>query len=312
MNEIEPAQLHIDFRTGRETALTGAAFGGGERAACAALNRRRAHGLQEAARSTASRQSLSADVWAALVATRAREWDVPLVNLNELGITRDADGMLASRFFTPLKTGAEACPFADFETGVVYKLFPLHINGGLGKTFEIVADSERSGIVMNVRDAVLAETIEKLIILHDAGAHPTELVGIDDQGDYLIAKQPLATPYGDLDNLREMTIARIDRMRPLAVERLRAVVCRASFKRPVWIVWCDARAWVMSDLHPGNVMQDADGLPCIIDALLSPLPNELIHHDRMVSEAVEDARLWRETGHLPVRKAFEDVNDDDL
>jgi hypothetical protein len=32
----------------------------------------------------------------------------------------------------------------------------------------------------------------------------------------------------------------------------------------------------------------------------------------MVSEATEDARLWRETGHLPVRKAFDDVNDDDL
>jgi hypothetical protein len=165
---------------------------------------------------------------------------------------------------------------------------------------------------MNVRDAVLAETIEKLIVMHEAGGHPTELVGIDDQGDYLIAKQPLATPYGDLDNLREMTIAQIDRMRPQAVERMRAVVCRAGFKRPVWIVWWDARAWVMSDLHPGNVMKDASGLPCIIDALLSPLPAELIHRDRMVSEATEDARLWRETGHLPVRKAFDDVNDDDL
>jgi hypothetical protein len=59
-------------------------------------------------------------------------------------------------------------------------------------------------------------------------------------------------------------------------------------------------------------MKDASGLPCIIDALLSPLPAELIHRDRMVSEATEDARLWRETGHLPVRKAFDDVNDDDL
>jgi hypothetical protein len=112
----------------------------------------------------------------------------------------------------------------------VFKLFPLHINGGLGKTFEIEADPERSGIVMNVRDAVLAETIEKLIVMHEAGGHPTELVGIDDQGDYLIAKQPLATPYGDLDNLREMTIAQIVRRRwsacgPLCVGRASSDPC---------------------------------------------------------------------------------------
>lgn len=220
--------------------------------------------------------------------------------------------MLTSSFLVPLKTGAEACPFADLATGVVYKLFPLHINGGLGKTFEIEADAEQAGIIMDVRDAVLSETIEKLMVMHDAGAHPTELVGLDDQGDYLIAKQPLAEAYGDLDNLRDITLAQIDSVRPQAVERMLAVPCCAGFKRPVWVLWCDDRAWAMSDLHPGNVMQDANGMPCIIDALLAPLPPKLISANRLLSEAVADARIWRETGELPKRKAFEDVNDDDL
>ncbi|MBL9181449.1 MAG: hypothetical protein JNN17_04865 [Verrucomicrobiaceae bacterium] len=220
--------------------------------------------------------------------------------------------MIISDVLAPLKTGAEASPFADFAGGVVYKLFPLHINGGLGKTFEIERDLEREGIIMTVRDAVLHETIEKLTVMHEAGAHPTELVGIDDQGEYLIAKQPLAQPYGDFDNLRDLTVALIDRMRPEAVARMQAVPCRSSFKRPVWVLWCDDQPWIMSDLHPGNVMKDASGRPCIIDALLTPLPAELARVDRMIFEAVEDARIWRETGHLPQRKAFEDVNDDDL
>lgn len=234
------------------------------------------------------------------------------MRLSGLGLGRDSDGILTSRFLRPLKTGAEASPFADLECGVVYKLFPLHSNGGLGKTFEIERDEERTGFDMSVRDAILAETIEKLMILHDAGAHPTELVGLDEQGDYLIAKQPLAQPFGDIDNDYEAAVALIDAARPQAVETMRAVSCKARFKRPVWIIWCAERAWVLSDLHSRNVMKDANGKPCIIDALLSPLPPGLISTDRLLTEAVEDARSWRKTGVLPKRKAFEDVNNDDL
>lgn len=312
MNGIATVQFQIDFRTGRETALTGAAFGRRERTACSALNRQRAKGIQEATRSTPSRESFSADVWAALIATRARDWGVPLINLNSLGLGRDADGILTSSFLTPLKSGAEACPFADLEWGVVYKLFPLYDNGGLGKTFELERDEERAGFTMNVRDAILAETIEKLMILHDAGAHPTELVGLDESGDYLIVKQPLAQGYGDMEIFRDATLGKIDAARPHAIASMRAVSCKASFKRAVWILWVDERAWVLSDLHPGNVMQDANGSACIIDALLAPVPPGMVHSDRLLAEAVADARTWRETGDLPKRKAFEDVNDDDL
>lgn len=222
----------------------------------------------------------------------------------------NAEGLLASNVLQPLKSGAEACPFADRETGVVYKLFPLHVNGGLGKTFEIGREEDQQGFVMDVRDAVLAETLEKLMILHDAGGHPTEIVGLDEKGDYLIAKQPLADSYGDIEADRETVLTRINVARDEALKLMRAVPCKARFKRPVWIIWVDERAWIMSDLHPGNVMMSAAGEPCIIDALLAPLPTTMILSDWLLKEAVMDAREWRNSGNRPVRKAFGD--DDDL
>ncbi|MCX6855194.1 MAG: hypothetical protein NTV80_09830 [Verrucomicrobia bacterium] len=201
----------------------------------------------------------------------------------------------------PLKTGAEASPFADGDWQVVYKLFPLHASGGLGKTFEIDRYPDDQGFEMTVRDAVLIETMEKLIVLHDAGAHPTELVGIDDQGDYLVVKQPLAYPYQNLEE---------DRL--IALERIRAVPCRARFRRAVWILWEHEQAWVLSDLHPGNIMRDAGGLPTIIDALLSPLPPALIQSDHLLTQDVEDARALREGRPLPSRDVFAEIEDDEL
>ncbi|MCA1964441.1 MAG: hypothetical protein LDL31_10890, partial [Prosthecobacter sp.] len=199
MHDLPRTQTQFDFRTGRETALTGPVTGAAERATCTLLNRQRARGLAEAARQAPARQTFSPEAWAALVAARAREWAVPLIRLEGMGIHRDADGILCSSTLVPLKTGAEASPFMDPDWQVVYKLFPLHASGGLGKTFEIDKLPDGGGFEMTVRDAVLAETLEKLMLLHDAGAHPTEIAGIDDMGDYLVVKQPLAQPHLDLE-----------------------------------------------------------------------------------------------------------------
>lgn len=301
MNGHLSTQSHFDFRTGRETTIQSNLCTEGDRTACSALNRQRAKGIQEAARQAPSRQSFSPDVWAALVASRSREWGVPLVRLEDLGLDRDQDAILSSRTFKPLKTGAEASPFADTDWLVVYKLFPLHASGGLGKTFEIERHPDGHGFEMTVRDALLVETMEKLIVLHDAGAHPTEIVGIDEQGDYLVVKQPLAYPYVDLD---------ADRL--IALEQVRAVPCRARFRRAVWILWEHDQAWVMSDLHPGNIMRDANGVPTIIDALLSPLPPSLIKSDRMLAEDVEDAKALREGRKPRSRDVFALISDDEL
>ena len=296
-------QTQFDLRTGRETGIVGNAVNDRVRAACSTLNRQRTRGLTEAARQAPSRESLSADVWAAAIARNASNWHVPLVSLNSLGLSRDRDGFIsAAGHLQPLKSGAEASPFADKEWGVVYKLFPLFINGGLGKTFEIERDEQEGRFQMSVRDAVLLETIKKLTVLHEAGAHPTELVGLEQNGDYLIAKQPLATPYLDLDEDRKV-----------AISLMRAIPCRARFGRAVWIVWEDEQAWVMSDLHPGNIMRDANGQPCIIDSLLAPLPPRWTIGDRDLCKDVEDAKAFRFTGRMPTRREFgDDVSDEEL
>ena len=301
MNGFSKVQYHFDFRTGRETGIPNQGVSEGIRAACSALNRQRTFGLQEAARQTPSRQPVSPHVWAATVARNASDWNIPLVKLSSLELSRDRDGFIISPRLEILKSGAEASPFADREWGVVYKLFPLHITGGLGKTFELERDEGQGGFEMTVRDAVLAETLEKLSVLSDAGALPTEIVGLEENGDYLIAKQPLAFPFLDLES---------DRL--AAVKRMRAVLCKARFKRQVWIIWENERAWVLSDLHPGNVMRDANDEPCIIDALLAPLAPALIESDRLLIEAVEDARALRSGLPMPKRKSIDEACDDEL
>lgn len=295
-------QTYFDFRTGRETTLQGACFAPGERSACSALNRRRAKGIQEATRDSPSRQSCTPDAWAALVEARARQWGVPLIDLKALGIVHDADDMLCSRQLRALKTGAEACPYADDEWGVVYKLFPLFGSGGLGKTFEVEPSDDGEGYEMFTHDATLLQTMEKLMVLHDAGACPTEIAGIDTMFEYLIVKQPLASPYVDFETDRET-----------AVQAIHAVSCQARFKRQTWILWEHEVAWIMSDLHTGNIMRDAQNQPTIIDALLAPLPPELVKNNRLLSEHVEDARSLRLGQPLKSRRSFgEGERDDDL
>ena len=109
-----------------------------------------------------------------------------MIDLAALGITHDADDMLQSATLRPLKTGAEACPFADDQWRLVYKLFPLFRSGGLGKTFEIEPSEDGEGYEMSTQDATLLQTMEKLMVLHDAGACPTEIVGLDYMFDYLV------------------------------------------------------------------------------------------------------------------------------
>ena len=93
---------------------------------------------------------------------------------------------------------------------------------------------------------------------------------------------------------------------------IQAVPCKARFKRQTWILWEHQTAWIMSDLHYGNIMRDAQDQPTIIDALLAPLPPELIKGSRLLTEHVEDARALRLGLPLAGRKAFDALNDDDL
>ncbi|RYD33874.1 MAG: hypothetical protein EOP87_10225, partial [Verrucomicrobiaceae bacterium] len=177
-----------------------------------------------------------------------------------MGITLDADGMLGSQELRQLRSGAEAYPFADDDARVVYKLFNLRANGSLGKrvTLEQVGE-ERHEIVLH--DATLRDTLEKLIVLNDAGGHPTEIVGLSDDGNFLIAKQPLAMPYADFLKDRKVATAAI----------LAIIPPYTRLNREIAVFWLREQAWIVCDLHNGNIMRNRENVPTIIDALVGTL-----------------------------------------
>lgn len=219
-----------------------------------------------------------------------------------MGITLDADGMLGSDKLRQLRSGAEAYPFADDEAKVVYKLFNLRANGSLGKRVVLErVEEERHEIILC--DATLRDTLEKLIVLSDAGGHPTEIVGLSDDGNFLIAKQPLALPWVNFQKDRRS-----------ATDALLAVVPPFTrLNREIAVFWLREQTWIVCDLHNGNIMRNRENAPTIIDALVGPLPSEVFGKLAWAREASEDSRALR-LGLPPVKrlKFGEGVDDDSL
>ncbi len=226
------------------------------------------------------------------------------LSLSRLGLTCDEDGFLESKTpltFHPLVSGAEACPYVDKSSGVVYKLFFLLKNGSLGKKLSYeIGDSGRFECV--IEDATLMDTLTKLITLHDAGGHPTEIVGLSDDGKYLIAKQPLASPFKDFDEDLNA-----------AVRAIKGVsLSSQGIRGGAILIWVNDQPWIVSDLHKGNIMRDAEDRPTIIDALTGAVPPLAYDQLRQMREAVQDARDLRDSRTPQVRLNFEDVDDRDL
>lgn len=292
--------LQPDPLTGRPSFIQAERVSSGLRETGTSVNRQRARGISEATRPNASGEPLPPDGWSAVVARIAARYDVPLIPLDCLGIGFDDEGFLASRFLRPLPGGAEARPFFDLERRVVYKLFDLRETGTLGKklVFEPVADGSWLAVPC---DASLYDTLEKLCLLHEAGACPTEVVGLAETGDYLIVKQPFCQPFEDLETERRT-----------AAEAIKAVVPSCFIGREVRVFWADGQAWCLGDLHQGNIMREADGTPTIIDALIGPVPDHVLRSSFALQAAVQRARHWRETGILLPDDPFAGVADEDL
>lgn len=309
MNGKTSAQFEFDWRTGVQTAIGKPISCNSQRAACAALNRRRASGILEAASFAASRESVPIDVWDAEFVKRCAEWDVPLIRLEKLGITADLDGYLESEELLPLKPGAEARPYHDPRQGVVYKLFDLRENGSLGMKCQIarITEDESPGLPEEDRyrvekvEASLRDTLIKLALLNEVGAHPTEIVGLSDEGDFLLVKQPFARPARDPEGadleeaIRHAKAARSKNLRLNCV-----------------ILWLQEEAYIMADLHKHNIMVDHDGFPTIIDALTGRIPPSLISKLPALQAAVADAEDLRKG--RPPRNQFDlrPVADDEL
>ena len=310
MHERLTAQLDFDYRTRRPTGIRFSEPSAHQRAACSALNRERARGLLEAARHAPPGESVPVDVWNAGFARKCAEWGIPLIPLSWLDIERDADGLLSSKVLEPLTPGAEAAPWLDRDAHVVYKFFDLRPNGTLGKKFELVRadDDDRPGIPeeeryrIETQPATFFDTIRKLRILNTAGAHPTEIVGLSEGGDFLIAKQPQAFPF---QNLADDTKCAIDAIRGVVPERSR-------LEAQVVVIWVENEAMLVSDLHERNIMRDRDGHPTIIDALLGSVSHASKRHLAWLRDAVEDAQARRKGLPVKIRGGLVAAPDEEL
>ena len=291
-----------DPRTGQHTAIGGPEISFEQREACRALNRGRTRGILEGGQRTPPGESVPFDVWAAALERGFAEWGVPLVSLERLGLrVEDSFFSPVENWLRPLPSGAEASPFLDVENGVVYKFFDVRNKGALGKKVNL-AEVGNGGVEIQTRDANLRDTLEKLSVLHGAGAHATEIVGLEESGHYLIAKQPLAEPMVDFE---------ADRL--AALEAMKAVKFGFPGLRHFGaVVWILDRAWLVADLHERNIMRDAEGRPTVIDALTGTVPPSYIDKYRPLAEAVEDAQALREGGTVEGRKGFLDVEDGEL
>lgn len=195
--------------------------------------------------------------------------------------------------------GKEASAWLDRENSCVYKFFDLRVDGSLGQKIEFVETGENNPSI-EYRDATIFDTVDKLRILHAAGACPTEIVGLTYGGDYLVAKQPLCRDYRNLDDDRNT-----------AAEMMMAVRPTGSYKAQIWVFWSDHRPWILGDLHKGNIRLLAKGLPTVIDALIGEIPAYLLRNDESLQRAVATARRWRETGKRHDHK-LKACSDDDL
>lgn len=300
MDENSPTQLHIDFRTRRPTAIDFSCSTAEQRAACTPLNRERTRGILEAAQHTPSRESIPVDVWNAIFARKSKQKGVPLIPLERLGIHHDDDGMLTSDFLIGLPSGAEANPYRDDEWNVVYKFFFLGEGGSLGKKIAL-KEPETDHYEIQLLPARLIDTLEKLSVLNEAGGHPTEIVGLSSNADFLIAKQPLAFPLKDYQKDRE-----------IATRALGGIVPPfTNLTRQVAVFSLNSQSWLISDLHPRNIMRDREGNPTIIDALIGPVPLFAERKLAWLRNAVEDAEDIRYGREPRNRLRFGDGTDDD-
>lgn len=301
LNESVPSQLYLDLRTGQPTGIIPDADPAEQRAACTAINRRRTRGILEVSKQSPPGEQVSIDVWTTALGRGAEEWEVPLIALSNFGIKHDEDGFREAEDLYPMPSGAEACPYFDRDGRVVYKLFDLRTNGSLGKKLSFLAD-EAGDYYVETRDAVLKDTIEKLTVLNAAGGHPTEIMGLSDDGHYLIVKQPLAFKYdeGTFDENQEQALEALKCARPPGC-RLRA--------NGLGVIWYGDRPWIAGDFHERNVMIDYFHNPTIIDALLGSIPPRALIRDPWLRLAAAQAEEWHKTGRKPIQKNFDDVPD---
>jgi valyl-tRNA synthetase len=275
-----------DTRTGLSSYITGSRFDERAGSALSTRNRCRVGQAQALYRELAGGGKIAPDGQAGEPELRslrqfAEPLKLPLLSLESLGIRSDAEGVLvpADGTLTKLKAGAEAQPFADAASGVVYKVFALSSDGFVGKKLSAQRSEDGQWIIENEPSSAL-EALEKLTLLHEIGGTPTEIIGLTETGDWLIA-QPVSTPI----EAEELGKARAE-----AVAAVGGVQVAQPGLEDIRIVWHQGRAWMIGDLHVRNIMRDSEGQARIMDALILPVPERMARELPAVREAIREAR----------------------
>jgi valyl-tRNA synthetase len=207
--------------------------------------------------------------------------ELRIIDLEKLGVSPNEKGQLIpiNDTLKKLKPGAEAQPFADTQTGVVYKVFAANSDGFVGRKVAIQpSPSQRPHIDFEASTPL--EALEKLALLHEIGGLPTEILGVTAQGDWVLA-QPEATAVSE----GEIGAARAE-----AVSLVGGVQVNESGLEDIRIVWHRGRAWIISDLHLRNIMRDSSGTARIMDALIVPVPKSLSGKYESVRQAIREAK----------------------
>lgn len=305
MNHESTAQLQIDFRTGRPSVIRDGCLSPDEFRTCSELNHARSHGIKEAARPDSSSRSLPRDVWRTRVANRAAIYEVPLIDLQKLGFTAEVSQEPRSELFDYIDCGREATAFNDSRHGVVYKLFDVRVDstfkGSVGLKLEMRGRPPDDIEVVEL-PATVEDMLDKICAMHDAGACPTEIVGLSEDGTYLIAKQPRCLPLGCFEEDRR-----------IAVQQMKAVAPKCSVRgRELWVFYSAGKHWMLSDLHEKNVMRLPDGSPTIIDALIGELSQYYMFHHPKLAEAADRAEKLAKGIEVESDDPFHMTRDEDL
>ncbi len=241
-----------------------------------------ARAIKDAASATASGRPIPSDVWAAHFARRSQTLEVPLISMKEMGFHTDDEDDIISDDLGYLDCGREAMAWADQEHKCVYKFFDLkideHFQGSIGLKL-LMQGRPPDEVEVIEQPGRIDDILEKICALHSAGACPTEIAGLTDDGKYLVAKQPRCVAMVDF---------KADRDR--ALKEMNAVAPKGSFGRELWVFYAEGRFWLLSDLHAKNILRLQDGTPAIIDALTGHLPDYYRRFHPKLEEASQRAK----------------------
>ena len=275
-----------DPRTGHRTFILGKCFDERAGAALSAANRRTvgaaAACLAESQRAGTDEEARAArrEEFRSLL-TSGKFGELKVIDLEKLGVRADEGDHLVPIDDTlhKLKAGAEAQPFADVSSGVVYKVFAANTQGYAGRKMAVhLSPTQRPHLDFEPSSPI--EALEKLALLHEIGGLPTEIIGVTPQGDWILA-QPEATP---------ITEAEYRTARAEAVALVGGIQINESGLEDIRVVWHRGRAWIIGDLHLRNIMRDSEGKARIMDALILPLPKSLSAKYESVRQAIREAK----------------------